>query len=76
MFFNAYNEFYDDYEPLSQPPPYINGYCCAQFVVSRNRILVHPRSFYESLDFKLQKTQLPNYRSSRVLEYMWLIIFG
>lgn len=75
-FFNAYDEFYGDYEPLSRPPEYINGYCCAQFAVSRNRILRHPLSFYENLDAKLQKTQLPNYRSSRVFEYMWSIIFG
>lgn len=56
-------------EVLSQP-------CCAQFAVSRDRILAHPRRRYEELRAWLLATDLADYYSGRVFEYTWQVLFA
>lgn len=64
--------------------PLIGTYCCAQFIVSRERILRHPIDFYERTLFLVDGSVKdicspgPPRRSSHcyVLEYLWHIVFG
>lgn len=50
--------------------------CCAQFAVSRNRVLERPLSDYEALRQWVVDTPLSDARSGRVLEFLWHVIFG
>ena len=54
----------------------IRSSCCAQFVVTKESILEHPLGTYTRLLRFLEETDMPNYDSSRVLEYLWHILFG
>ena len=57
-------------------PPSFNRYCCAQFVVDRDRILKHPIEFYQNLFDFLQSGSMDNFYSSRIFEHTWHYIFG
>lgn len=61
---------------LGPIPPEIKHFTSAQFVVHRNRILAHPKEFYQLCYEWLLTTQLDNYISARVFEYTWHIIMG
>ena len=39
-------------------------------------MLVHPKSFYVQMRDWIIETELGRYRSGRVFEYMWHVIFG
>lgn len=71
--------------PDSVPPtPLIGTYCCAQFIVKRERISARPKQFYShalslvngSVNDVCSST--PPRRSSHcyVLEYLWHVVFG
>lgn len=49
--------------------------CCAQFAVSRERVLSIPRERFVSLRDWVVKTELNDFLSGRVLEYTWQYIF-
>ncbi|KAL1981968.1 hypothetical protein VTN96DRAFT_1980 [Rasamsonia emersonii] len=49
--------------------------CCAQFAVSRDRILAIPKSRYIFYRDWLLHTELSDYISGRVWEYLWHVIF-
>jgi hypothetical protein len=51
------------------------SYCCAQFFVTKKQILNQPKEFYIDLRKWLINTPMEDYYSSRVLEYLWSIIF-
>ena len=58
----------------------LGGYCCSQFVVTRDAIHQYPISFYESLLKRLSSKQPWNHHRDtevlgRTMEYMWHIIF-
>lgn len=61
-------------------PTYMTSDCCAQFVVSRDRILKHPRSTYE----KWLQLSLSDYKNFNIqdremailFEWTWHMIFG
>lgn len=55
-------------EVLAQP-------CCAQFAVSRERILATPKSRYVFYRDWLLRTELSDYISGRVWEYLWHVVF-
>ncbi len=57
-------------------PNVISYHCCAQFVVSRERIHIRKRKFYKEMINWLNKTNATDYDSSRVFEYTWHLIFG
>ncbi|QIW97254.1 hypothetical protein AMS68_002772 [Peltaster fructicola] len=53
---------------LSQP-------CCAQFAVSKERILMLPKERYIALRRWLYDTKLDDYISGRIFEYTWQYLF-
>ncbi|CAK0786391.1 hypothetical protein CVIRNUC_009604 [Coccomyxa viridis] len=61
---------------LGPIPKALHGPCCAEFIVSRERIEAHPREFYEHLRDWIIETEFDRYRSGRVFEYMWAVMFG
>ena len=61
---------------LGELPAELKAPCCAEFMVARERVLAHPRSFYLHLRDWIVETELGRYRSGRVFEYMWHVIFG
>ena len=57
-------------------PPYIAAVCCAQFAVSRTRVLERPLSDYEHFRRWIFDTELTDRYSGRAFEYLWHVIFG
>ena len=53
----------------------VTHYCCAQFVVSKERILRKTLDEYKAYDYWLQQTTEINHYTSRVFEYTWHFIF-
>jgi hypothetical protein len=49
--------------------------CCAQFAVSRDRILSIPKTRYTFYRDWLLRTELSDYISGRVWEYLWHVVF-
>ena len=56
--------------------PEIRVACCAQFAVARSAVLQRSREDYLSFRQWLLDTDLTDYISGRVFEYLWHIIFG
>ena len=64
--------------------PLIGTYCCAQFIVSRDRIVANSRNFYANALSLVNGSvadvcsPVPPRRSSHcyVLEYLWHVVFG
>jgi hypothetical protein len=50
--------------------------CCAQFAVSRDRVIARPKADYVRWREWLMKTDLPDVKSGGIMEYLWHIIFG
>ncbi|KAK7545269.1 hypothetical protein IWX49DRAFT_433048 [Phyllosticta citricarpa] len=61
--------------PGHKPPTALSQPCCAQFAVSKERILENPREVYIHLRKWLMETELADYNSGRVFEYLWQYIF-
>jgi len=57
-------------------PEMIAAPCCAQFSVTRDRIRKRPLAFYVRARNWLVETEMNNYYSSRLFEYIWHYIFG
>jgi|694.fasta_scaffold03604_12 hypothetical protein len=53
----------------------VSFYSGAQFVLDKNLILQYNKSYYEFLYEWIQKTDLSNYITSRIFEYMWHYLF-
>ena len=55
------------------------GYCCSQFVVTREAIHQYPKRFYESLLKRLSNTQPWDHASrktlGRTMDFLWHTIF-
>ncbi|PYH76645.1 hypothetical protein BO82DRAFT_358969 [Aspergillus uvarum CBS 121591] len=63
--------------PADQVPEQIGNVCCAQFAVSRARILQRPRSDYERMLRWADETKLTDsFGVGWVFEKIWHIIFG
>jgi hypothetical protein len=56
--------------------PDVKHYCCAQFVIKKDRILRNSLEIYQSYDYWLRNIEEENYYTSRVFEYTWHITFG
>lgn len=54
----------------------LEGYCCAQFIVSKDTIHRRSLKFYKQLDTILKTSPLPNDIIGRLFEYIWHVIFG
>ncbi|KAJ5222139.1 uncharacterized protein N7469_011026 [Penicillium citrinum] len=57
-------------------PEEVGASCCAQFGVSREKVLERPRSDYMRFRDWLLKTDLTDDLSGRIMEYSWHMIFG
>lgn len=62
--------------PLDQIPTVLAQPCCAQFAVSRDRIRATPKQRYVYLRDWIHRTDLSDYLSGRVFEYLWQYIFS
>ena len=63
-------------QELGDIPPQFTNHCCGQFVVSRERILAHPKQFYQKCFDWTASGDMETYYSSRVFEHTWSYIFG
>ena len=61
---------------LGPLPARLSAPCCGNFMVSRDRILKHPKRFYQELRGWLLTTTIGDYRTSIVFEYLWAYMFG
>ncbi|KAF2770005.1 hypothetical protein EJ03DRAFT_361628 [Teratosphaeria nubilosa] len=68
-------ESWSELFPLDPVPTVLAQPCCAQFAVSRERILAVPRQRYVSMRDWVVRTSLSDYVSGRVFEYIWQYIF-
>jgi len=62
--------------PLDPIPTVLATPCCAQFAVSRDRIRALPKQRYVYLRDWITRTELSDYISGRVFEYVWQYIFS
>jgi hypothetical protein len=60
------------HEPI---PRVLAGPCCAQFALSRDRIRTIPLSTFSFYRNWLLKTELSDYISGRIWEYIWQFVF-
>jgi hypothetical protein len=78
-FMSWYSEYIEDYIPILKVPnnnDFIYGYCgSAQFLVHKDLIRNLPKEFYIKLYNWIITTELPNYFSSRYLEWTWHIFW-
>ncbi|KAK9808687.1 hypothetical protein WJX72_001949 [[Myrmecia] bisecta] len=61
---------------LGPVPERVAAPCCSTLLVSRERILRHPKAFYERIRMWLAVTTVGSFWSGRVFEYMWGPLFG
>ena len=73
---DAFRKAYPLLHPGSKLPDAIGSPCCAQFAVSRDRILVRPRSDYERYYKWLMETDTSEWDAGWIFEYTWHIVFG
>ena len=57
-------------------PTLVGAACCAQFAVSRDRVLARPLGDYERFREWVVETEKSDAKSGRVLEFLWHVIFG
>lgn len=57
-------------------PEQVAAACCAQFAVSRDRVLQRPRSDYIALRNWVTETGKSDAQSGRVMEFLWHVVFG
>lgn len=74
-----YDCYIEEYIPISKVPNNIdfiyNYYGCAQFLIHKDLIRNLPKEFYVRLYNWIIKTSIPNYYSSRFLEWTWHIFW-
>ncbi|KAH0538767.1 hypothetical protein FGG08_004655 [Glutinoglossum americanum] len=61
--------------PLDPLPSVLSQPCCAQFAVSRERVLSVPKSRFVYFRDWLLRTPLSTYISGRIWEYSWQFVF-
>ncbi|OJD15425.1 hypothetical protein AJ78_04325 [Emergomyces pasteurianus Ep9510] len=62
--------------PHVEPPAVLAQACCAQFAISRERALAIPKSRYIFYRDWILHTELSDYISGRVWEYLWQVVFA
>lgn len=63
-------------EKSPSAPTQVGAACCAQFAVSRERVLQRPLSDYERFRQWIIDTEKSDAKSGRVMEFLWHVIFG
>ncbi|OAX81215.1 hypothetical protein ACJ72_04441 [Emergomyces africanus] len=61
--------------PRVEVPTVLAQACCAQFAISRERARVIPKSRYIFYRDWILRTELSDYISGRVWEYLWQVVF-
>ncbi|EMC94853.1 hypothetical protein BAUCODRAFT_149938 [Baudoinia panamericana UAMH 10762] len=61
--------------PFDPIPAVLSQPCCAQFAVSKERVLALPKQRYVGLRDWVLRTELSDYMSGRVFEYTWQFLF-
>ena len=74
LFADVWKELFEG--PIGPMPQYVHSPCCAEFVVSRQRIQARPLSFYQDCLTWLEATSSERYWAGRIFEYVWHIVFG
>lgn len=74
LFANVWEELF--VSTLGPLPEYVHAPCCAEFVVSKKRILARPLAFFENCLTWVEQASSDRYWAGRIFEYMWHIIFG
>lgn len=62
--------------PTDPVPPFLSQPCCAQFALSKERILSIPMSRYMFYRDWILTTPLSDYISGRIWEYLWQYMFS
>ncbi|KAM3064734.1 hypothetical protein ACMFMF_011779 [Clarireedia jacksonii] len=62
--------------PAKAVPSTVMAPCCSQFGLSRWKTLERPKEDYENYRQWLLETDLSDYYSGRIMEYVWHMIFG
>ena len=57
-------------------PEQVGSACCAQFAVSRRRVLQRPKEDYERFRTWVVETEKSDAMSGRVMEFLWHVVFG
>ncbi|KAI5370797.1 hypothetical protein Slin15195_G016690 [Septoria linicola] len=68
-------ECWSELFPMDPVPSVLAQACCAQFAVSRERILATPKMRYIVMRDWLIRTELTDYLSGRIFEHIWQYIF-
>ncbi|CAF0802323.1 unnamed protein product [Didymodactylos carnosus] len=58
-----------------QPRVQVNTHCCASFAVKKEKILSHPKSFYQNIHDYILNSKESDGKTGRTLEYSWHILF-
>ena len=74
LFADVWQELFEG--SIGSVPQYVHSPCCAEFVVSKERIQARPLSFYQNCLTWLEATHSERYWAGRIFEYVWHIIFG
>lgn len=74
LFAEVWQELFET--PIGPMPQYVHSPCCAEFLVSKERIQARPLSFYEDSLNWLEATSQDRYWAGRIFEYVWHIILG
>ena len=74
LFADVWKELFEG--PIGPMPHYVHSPCCAEFVVSRQRIQARPLSFYQDCLTWLEATSSERYWAGRIFEYVWHIVLG
>lgn len=57
-------------------PTQVGAACCAQFAVSRDRVLQRPLADYKRFRQWVLDAKMSDAQSGRVMEFLWHVIFG
>ena len=70
-FREGFVELFPEAAALGKVPVVVGASCCAQFALSRAKVLEKPREEYERIRRWLTYTPLPDDISGRIMEYSW-----
>ena len=74
LFADVWQELFEG--SVGSVPQYVHSPCCAEFVVSKERIQARPLSFYQNCLTWLEATHSERYWAGRIFEYVWHVMFG
>ena len=73
---HVWREIFQDTTTSQDYPPQVGAACCAQFAISRSRVLERPLSDYERFRQWIIESDKTDRISGRIFEYLWHVISG